>query len=181
MKRRRLDPSAPVIFLDFDGVLHPDCVFRVPGRGLVLRAEGHQLFESAPILEEILSPYPEIQIVLSTSWVRILGFDRTMSRLPACLGKRVVGATWHSRMDQQEWIARSRCEQVLHYATRHSLRSWLAIDDDDEHWPSAWRHALVYADGDIGLKEARVQNELKRRLQIDYLRCAAAVQTDCRG
>lgn len=165
MKRRRLDPSAPAIFLDFDGVLHPDCVFRVPGRGLVLRAEGHQLFESAPILEAILSPYPKVQIVLSTSWVRILGFDRTVSRLPAPLNKRVVGATWHSQMDQQEWIARSRCEQVLQYAVRHRLRAWIAIDDDDDHWHCAWRHALVRTDGDHGLSDIEAQEVLNARLQ----------------
>ena len=67
-------PRCPTLFLDFDGVLHPDEVYRVGGR-IVLRVDGFSLFEWSSILDELLAPYPGTQIVLSTSWVRILGFD----------------------------------------------------------------------------------------------------------
>ncbi|WP_425483940.1 HAD domain-containing protein [Aromatoleum toluvorans] len=64
-----------------------------------------------------------------------------------------MGATWHSRMDQQAWIARSHCEQVLQYAARHRLRSWIAIDDDDERWREDCRAHLVLVDDELGLAD----------------------------
>lgn len=55
-----------ILFLDFDGVLHPDAAFLVKGRP-TLKAEG-QLFMWAPLLVDVLADFPEVQIVLSTSW-----------------------------------------------------------------------------------------------------------------
>jgi len=63
-----------ILFLDFDGVLHPDEVYLVHGRP-VLRDDG-SLFMWAPLLAEALTPFPDVQIVLSTSWVRELSFKR---------------------------------------------------------------------------------------------------------
>jgi hypothetical protein len=62
-----------VLYLDFDGVLHPEDVWRRPGWGpYVASPPGHQLFEHADLLVELLAPYPDLRIVLSTSWVRVL-------------------------------------------------------------------------------------------------------------
>lgn len=55
------------LFLDYDGVLHPDAVYQTR-RGLELRASG-QLLMHASVLEEILDEFPQAKIVLSTSWV----------------------------------------------------------------------------------------------------------------
>lgn len=47
-----------ILFLDYDGVLHPDAAYYVPSRKsahVELRAEG-ALFMWMPILEEILAP-----------------------------------------------------------------------------------------------------------------------------
>jgi hypothetical protein len=59
-----------VCYLDFDGVLNSDAVYKVRGRGIVVRDS--ELFEWAHFLEEALVPYPHLRIVLSTSWVREL-------------------------------------------------------------------------------------------------------------
>lgn len=86
-----------IVFLDYDGVLHPDAAYLVKGRP-ELRAAG-TLFMWAPILEEALAPYPDAKIVLSTSWVPVLkSFSRARAFLPAMLQARVIGATWHSAM-----------------------------------------------------------------------------------
>ncbi len=63
-----------ILFLDFDGVLHPDGVYLVKGRP-VLRAEG-ALFMWAPLLADALKNYPAVQIVLSTGWAHDLRFAR---------------------------------------------------------------------------------------------------------
>lgn len=109
-----------LLFLDFDGVLHPDAVF-LSSRGVELRAGA--LFMWAPLLVEALAPHQDVQIVLSTSWARNLGFHRARSVLPAELQSRVIGATWHSAMgkgwpDFIPWDAQTRYEQIQAYLSR---------------------------------------------------------------
>lgn len=49
-----------VVYLDFDGVLHPDAVYRHREAPYIrLRAPGHEIFESCGVLERALLPYPE--------------------------------------------------------------------------------------------------------------------------
>ena len=63
----------PILYLDFDGVLHPaDVRMHVDGpqRPQVYiggRPSDHPLFEHAPLLERILTPFPDLKIVLATS------------------------------------------------------------------------------------------------------------------
>ena len=56
-EQRQLQADDLVLFLDFDGVLHPDAVYRTRC-GLELRAPG-ALMMHAPILVEILSDFPK--------------------------------------------------------------------------------------------------------------------------
>lgn len=62
-----------ILFLDYDGVLHPVDAYLEKGRP-VLRAEG-ELFMWAPLLIGTLTEHPHVRIVLSTSWVRELRFN----------------------------------------------------------------------------------------------------------
>ncbi|UZT80861.1 HAD domain-containing protein [Ectopseudomonas chengduensis] len=122
-----------VVFLDFDGVLHPDSVFLI-GKEPKLRGNG-QLFMWAPLLTEILMEFPHVKIVLSTSWVRHLGFHRTRNQLPPVIQNRIIGSTWHSEMargwaDQDWWDKSTRHDQICRYVARAHLPNWLAIDDD---------------------------------------------------
>lgn len=165
-----------VLFLDFDGVLHPDAAYLVRGRP-VLKAAG-ELFMWAPILTELLRPYPELKIVLSTSWVRVLGFGRARDYLPRELRSRVIGGTWHSAMgrhaegshrtDNTWFVESSRYEQIARYIARAGGRAsnWLAIDDDAEGWNEALRERLVKAAGDTGLSLPIVQDELSAKLRL---------------
>jgi len=85
-----------ILFLDHDGVLHPDAAFLV-NRRPELRSEG-QLFMWAPLLVDVLAALPKVKIVLSTSWVLELRFSHARDYLPPELSKRVIGATWHTDM-----------------------------------------------------------------------------------
>lgn len=163
--RRRLNPEAPVLFLDFDGVLHPDLVYRTLGR-IILGVDGVALFEWLPVLEEQLAQHAEVQIVLSTSWVRVLGFNRTLRRLPPALRQRVVGATWHSAMKEEEWNELTRYMQIVNYVHRHNVTRWLAIDNDDEGWPDIAYDRLVHTDDLQGLGDEQAQRELAEKLSL---------------
>lgn len=161
---RQRDSKSPTLYLDYDGVLHPDEVYCVGGQ-VVLRMDGFSLFEWSPILEELLAPYPKLQIVLATSWVRVVGFDAALSRLPRGLQRRVVGATWHPHVPRG-WERYSRFEQVRACVERHRHSHWIAIDDDGAGWPAEYRGNLVLTDSLLGLGVVSAQMDLREKLDL---------------
>lgn len=154
--------ASMLLFLDFDGVLHPDDVYMERGRP-TLRAEG-DLFMWVGILEQLLAPYSTLDIVLSTSWVRWRSYSRTCKTLPDNLRKRIVGATWHSRVDPREWAELTRYQQIRRYLGHRHNTSWIALDDDDERWPEAERDQLIYTNPDRGLSDLETQRRLQTAL-----------------
>ena len=154
-----------IIFLDFDGVLHADDVYRNKS-GITLKGGG-TLFEHAPVLASAIEHFSEVKIVLSTSWVRELGFERAKNYLQPSLQKRVVGATYHSSFElddglvpQTPWVLLSRYEQIARYVLKHNIKDWLAVDNDNEGWPEMLAHHLVHTDDDLGLGEFSAQQRL---------------------
>ncbi len=142
-----------VLFLDFDGVLHP-----VGGSILP--------FEYTPLLIRALEPYPAVRIVLSTSWVATYSFKYTRDMLPLELRRRVIDATLDPAYRAEKWWVRaSRYEQIAHYVKRYSVERWLAIDDDDDGWPPELRHHLVCPPKYVGLYSADTQAELADKLK----------------
>ena len=163
---RTLRPHHEVLFLDFDGVLHADAVYRTR-RGLELRAPG-ELMMHAPILVEMLQDFPAVKIVLSTSWVRLLSYSRARDYLPPELKARTIGATWHSAMIRspiEGFDSWSRHEQIRAAVTRSGITQWLALDDDPDYsWPTA-DPRLVRCDPRLGLGDPATQDALRTQLQ----------------
>lgn len=154
----------PVLFLDFDGVLHPDDVYRINGQ-IVLKRDGFSLFEWSPLLLEALAPHPDVRIVLSTSWVRVVGYDKARKCLPQALQGFVIKATWHSQLNQDWWSLLSRYEQIARYTTRHAVTRWLAIDDDVTVWGEEHLDRFIETDSMLGLAQPGKLDELKRKLK----------------
>lgn len=148
-----------ILFLDYDGVLHPDAAYLVRGRP-ELRADG-ELFMWAGHLVDVLASAPQIRIVLSTSWARELRFARARDYLPAELRPMVIGATWHSGMATDDehrplgrdtwWDAATRYQQIRRYVDRAGITEWIAVDDQPEGWADADRDKLVATDSNLGL------------------------------
>lgn len=151
-----------LLYLDYDGVLHPEHVYLINGRP-VLKSDG-RLFMWSDTLVEILAPHPDVEIVLSTSWVKVRGFDRAKQALPAELQRRVIGATWHSQMRQDWFESRPRYSQIFSDAMRRD-RAWLAIDDDVYLWPPKHHDCLIQTDGADGLSAPEVQQKLRNKLR----------------
>lgn len=155
-----------VLYLDFDGVLHPENVRRRPGSGPYLAgAPGHTLFEHAPLLARCLEPYPGLRIVLSTSWIPAFrSVCKVAHRLPLALRQRVVGATFHGRMDPIRFQSLPRGVQVWGDVCRRQPAAWLALDDDDEGWPVVCSGNLLRTDSMLGISAPAVLMELQTRL-----------------
>jgi len=162
----KLTADAQILYVDFDGPLHPAAVYRTAKRGIHLRGyPEHSLFQSAGVLVELLAPHPDVKIILSTSWVRAVGFSESKKRLPPELQQRVIGATWHSEMRQDEWDQLSRFSQIIGHVSRHRLTRWLAIDDDTHGWPDISYDRLVACNEHRGLSDPATQEDLRRKLE----------------
>ncbi|CAD6529255.1 hypothetical protein LMG27952_02279 [Paraburkholderia hiiakae] len=155
-----------LLYLDFDGVLHPENVWRRPRSGpYVATPPGHTLFEHASLLVALLAPYPDVRIVLSTSWVRVLGSVRKAARrLPPALRARVVGATFHGEMDAHLFAAMPRGVQVWADVQRRRPHEWLSLDDDGEGWPAMAREHLVLTDPVMGISEPSAYSAIQAKL-----------------
>lgn len=153
-----------VLYLDFDGVLHHENVWWHARRGVYMKTPGYQLFEHVPLLEEALLPFPEVKIVLSTSWVRYRRFSGSTKRLSPALRERVIGATFHSRMNRTGFESLPRGIQVLNDVARRRPRFWVALDDDLDNWVPEYRDYLIHCDSELGISAPGVLDELKQRL-----------------
>jgi len=141
--------------------LHPaDDVLLVDGKPVLQhRDPGARLFMHAPILEEILAPYPSLRIVLSTSWAYQYGLEGAAAYLPESLRQRVIGKIDHSMIPRGALIAR--------HATNHiGGAPWIAIDDTIRMWPTEHLDKLIQCESDLALgcheRQCRLREKLER-------------------
>lgn len=162
---RIVRPADIVCYLDFDGVLHDDEVYFCRNRGVYLDMAGRTLFEWAHVLGELLVPYPEVKLVLSTSWVRMKSFQFANRHLPSELQERVIGATFHHDvMIASDFDQLYRGQQVWSDVVRRKALRWFALDNDDVGWPRHCRDNLILTDDRIGLSDPIVQQQIRVRL-----------------
>lgn len=157
---------AKILYLDYDGVLHDSGGLIHPELGIRIETPNSALFEWMPILEDILSPYPDIQIVLSTSWVSTEGFSFAKQQLSQSLQSRVIGATYTSRIMQNDVFHHVlRGHQVILDVERRQPESWFAIDDDPCGWPAwSWGN-FIQTNGVLGISCPEVQKEIRSFLK----------------
>lgn len=148
--------------LDYYGCLHCKDVWRHPKRGIYVTRG--RLLEHAAALVVALEEFSDLPIVLSTSWVRMLGFRGTVKRLPSGLQARVLGAT-HIRRCTTQCEQLIRYQQILPDAHRRRLGDWLANDDDTKGASADQRHRLVSPRGTVGPQSCDLALLVRRLLE----------------
>lgn len=156
--------TIPVLYLDYDGILHPSDV-RVTREAplqprVYVRGEptDQPLFRYMSLLELLLAPHPELRIVLATSWVRAFGYEFAIAQLSPKLQARVIGAT--------TFPAPTRFDSIDIDAEERGLTRWLALDDDVCGWPAERRHQVVAPTSPVlGLAQPGVAAELATMLE----------------
>ena len=130
--------SAPVLFLDFDGVTHPD------------PCEKDQLFQSLPLIEAVLRRYPGVLVILSTTWRSMHPLDELKDHFSNDVAERVLGGTPLINLYDLAWYpvpisARSRQREIeawLHQ-NRTLNHPWVALDDRPWWFESECQNLLV--------------------------------------
>ena len=145
-----------IVFLDFDGVLHPD-----PCRD-------EQLFEHAPRLTRALEEFPEASVVLSTSWRTFLKFEQLVEPLDADLQRRVLGVTprFAEFSPRRELVPYRRHAECVQWLSDNGMNdaAWIALDDRPS-WFEPYCENLVACDALVGFDD-----EVAGRLRTGLLR-----------
>jgi hypothetical protein len=149
-----------ILFLDFDGVLHPDPCWK-----------DEQHFRSLPVLEDILRDFAKIDIVVSSTWRHRRSLAHLQSLFSPDIAARVIDVTPNRAdfPDIAESVGPTYLREIEIKAwLRHSnapWRDWVALDDK-AHWFRPFCTHLVLCNPSIGLDN---QVELKLRSKLTAL------------
>jgi hypothetical protein len=153
-----------MLFLNFGGVLNV-------GHGLVdensnvTLDSGRGLFEFAPYLADALAPWPQIQIIVTTSWLQTLGAEKTIALLPGPLRRRVAGTTLGTPPRLSEIRNGSaKAMTIVRHAVKHGMTKWLALDDEAWGVPSGFEQHFLHTDSDTALGAPRARQQLREWL-----------------
>jgi hypothetical protein len=157
--------NAPVCLLDYDGALHHENVrLGENGHFTLYAPEQYTMFQHVALLEQLLAPYPAVQIVLSTRWVRPKGLRKAARELSQSLRARVVDSFVPPDAPVDFWLW-PKGAQVAHYVEWRRPRAWFAIDDDQVGWPAWTLPHVVFSDPYEGISPPQVQDAIRRQLQ----------------
>jgi hypothetical protein len=148
-----------LLFLNFDGVLHPNAVRFDRKLSPALDAPGHRLFESNHALAEVVTDFTTLRLVLNTWWTYFLGFDESLRRLPKPLSSRVSGSILQHV---------SFCPSLPHRialateAVRNVSEPVLILDHADARYPKHVLRVTLLLEPQIGLADPRAVQALYR-------------------
>lgn len=141
-------PPRATLFLDFDGVLH---------------SGNSGTLSLLPSLEEVLREYPEIDIVLSTSW-RTAELQYLQRLFADDIASRVIGAT--PQIDGK-W---ARGREIMDVVRRYGIEHWVVLDDDRRLFSPDFPN-VIFTDFTTGLASAHL-NALAQRFELWRQECA---------
>jgi hypothetical protein len=146
IRRNQRRRYSVVLFLDFDGVLHPS-----------MNTEGNY-FCCMPLLATVLQEVPNVGVIISSSWRHHHDIDELLDFFPEQLRHRVIGTT-RSVLDSR---ARNRHEEIVDYLhISNEARPYVALDDSRIEFPRGFKHAH-FCDPRTGLKHSDVLELVKR-------------------
>ena len=144
-----------ILFLDFDGVLHPF----FPREDLPDAENQHLSY--LPRFAAVLQDFPTVRLVIASDWRKRHTLDELRS-LFGDLGSRIVGTTPVLEKIGLDWTG-CRQREVLAYLEAEKLDGmrWIALDDDAENYlPDA--PLILCADGFRDAEEAALRAALER-------------------
>ncbi|MGF6837747.1 hypothetical protein QF001_001614 [Paraburkholderia youngii] len=148
-----------VLFLNFDGVLHPNAVQFDQKDTPILDAPGHHLFESSKALAEVAADFTNLRLILNTWWTYTVGLDGCLSFLPKSLSSRVDGSILPHA---------SLCSTLPHRislatdAADNSEVPVVILDHADARYPKHLLPATLLLEPQVGLADLQAVYALRR-------------------
>lgn len=146
----------PILFLDFDGVLHPE------------HCHESKHFCCLPILEDALRHVPECRIVITSTWRLEKSYEALVQKFSPDIATMIEGITprYCDLTNVPNTLVGYKREAECHawlWANNSSHCNWVAVDD------RSWLYrpfckSLFLVDGRAGLTQA-IGSQLAARLQ----------------
>jgi hypothetical protein len=135
-------PAKELVYLDFDGVLHPAS----PVMG--------DLFSRAYLLEPIVEK-TDLQIVISSSWRFTHTLEQLQAKLPSTLAQRVIGMTGDAVIGKH-----ARYQEIMNHVRQlEPGTAWRALDDSYWEFPTSCKELIrCNPNTGIGVKEVAQLN-----------------------
>lgn len=115
-----------MLFLDFDGVLHPSTIGT------------DSLLSKASLLSMALYGI-DLQIVISSSWRFTHSLKDLKAKLPSEIAKKIVGVTGPAVIGKHP-----RYNEIINYLnTQKGITDWRALDDSCWEFPSSCPNLIV--------------------------------------
>ena len=132
-------PSSKVVYLDFDGVLHPSSPVM----------DG--LFSRSHLLEPLFEN-SHADIVISSSWRFTHSIAELQAKLPSHLAQRVIGMTGNAVIGKH-----ARYQEILYHAKQLAPgTTWRALDDSYWEFPTSCKE-LIRCNPNTGIGPKEVE------------------------
>ena len=142
-----------ILFLDIDGVLHPNCTVAVEPSGSISAIGAFRWLRS---LDEVLQDFPDVELVLHSSWRLVWETDIELKEnLPESLASKIRGVTPRTVM--------SRYASIEAYCTEHAVTQVCIIDDESAAFPAGLT-GLVVCDQAQGISSPETRAKLRAAL-----------------
>jgi hypothetical protein len=150
-----------IIFLDFDGVLHP----AYPRK--TLPANENLPFSYLPRLERVVRDFPASRIVISSSWRINRPWENVISAFSRDITARIIGATPVLIQKEPPYQRYTRYKEILDFLDNKNLSAvqWIALDDDPELYPKKCQNLILCADGFHDAEEKSLRDVMSMRTQ----------------
>ncbi len=124
-----------IIFLDFDGVLHP-----------FLARSSTDAFCYLPRLESVLRDFSNVQIVIASAQREVMPLALLKEQFAPDIAARIIGVTPVVEIRDAGDVAGSRYREILAYLDG-SGAGWLSLDDDASLFPPGCTELVLCDDG----------------------------------
>ncbi len=140
-----------IVFLDFDGVTHPDGCLR------------ELWFCHVPLIEEVLLEFPLVDLVISSMWREHYSIDEIKRFLPTSLYERVIDVTPVKKKLSDRWVPGPSSKFEREWECEFWMKEnrpwgtpWMAIDDR-HHWFRPDCQNLLQTDPTLGFHSSDQQ------------------------
>ncbi|RQV10020.1 hypothetical protein DF047_10550 [Burkholderia cenocepacia] len=159
-----------LIYLNFDGVLHPNHLQYRYRHSPELLWPSHTAFEYAPALENAFEDCPDATVVLNTWWTYYLTVEACLQLLPASIRPRVVGTTLVGGIREEPLPNRVR-EAERHIGV--PTNELLVLDNSSARYGESLLPQLLLVNEETGLSCPSAMRALKKRLHSQWSRVAS--------
>jgi hypothetical protein len=139
-----------LLFLDFDGVLHP------------VRSSKADHFCRRENFESVIREFPAVRIVITSTWRQVYTLGQIRAMFSEDVGARIIGMTAEWEDGDDHYV---RFREIREFLRTRSLTGarWIALDDSGLDFPDSCTNLHV-CDSEQGL-DAEAAEGLRARLR----------------